>query len=37
MTEWERLVARIESATREVRVGIIGKYVSLPDAYLSVV
>jgi CTP synthase len=37
LTEWERLVARIESATREVRVGIIGKYVSLPDAYLSVV
>jgi CTP synthase len=37
LTEWERLVARIESATRQVRVGIIGKYVSLPDAYLSVV
>src|SRR5690606_28437127 len=37
LTEWERLVARIESATREVRIGIIGKYVSLPDAYLSVV
>jgi CTP synthase len=35
--EWERLVERIESATREARVGIIGKYVSLPDAYLSVV
>src|SRR4029453_5993787 len=27
----------VESATRSVRVGIIGKYVSLPDAYLSVV
>jgi CTP synthase len=37
LAEWERLVERIESATREVRVGIIGKYVSLPDAYLSVV
>jgi CTP synthase len=37
LTEWERLVARVESATRRVRVGIIGKYVSLPDAYLSVV
>ena len=35
--EWEVLVERIESATREVRIGIIGKYVSLPDAYLSVV
>jgi CTP synthase len=37
LTEWRRLVSRIESATRSVRVGIIGKYVSLPDAYLSVV
>jgi CTP synthase len=37
LTEWRRLVDRIESATRSVRVGIIGKYVSLPDAYLSVV
>jgi CTP synthase len=37
LTEWERLVERVESATRELRVGIIGKYVSLPDAYLSVV
>jgi CTP synthase len=37
LSEWERLVERVESATRSVRVGIIGKYVSLPDAYLSVV
>ena len=37
LAEWERLVARAESATRSVRIGIIGKYVSLPDAYLSVV
>jgi CTP synthase len=37
LTEWERLVERIEAATEIIRVGIIGKYVSLPDAYLSVV
>jgi CTP synthase len=37
LTEWERLMERIEAATETVRVGIIGKYVSLPDAYLSVV
>ncbi len=37
LREWEHLVARAESATRTVRIGIIGKYVSLPDAYLSVV
>ncbi len=37
LTEWRGLVTRIEAAVRPVRIGIIGKYVSLPDAYLSVV
>jgi CTP synthase len=37
LKEWELLVDRIESLERSVRVGIIGKYVSLQDAYLSVV
>ena len=37
LTEWEALVARVEAATRPVRIGLIGKYVNLPDAYLSVV
>src|SRR5690606_4484298 len=37
LAEWEALVERVEAATDPVRVGIIGKYVSLPDAYLSVV
>ena len=36
LSEWEILVDRIESADRPVRIGIIGKYVSLQDAYLSV-
>jgi len=34
---WQDLVARIRAAVTPVRIGIIGKYVSLPDAYLSVV
>ena len=34
---WRELVGRVESATTHVRIGLIGKYVSLPDAYLSVV
>jgi CTP synthase len=34
---WEQLVARMESATTPVRIGLIGKYIELPDAYLSVV
>jgi CTP synthase len=33
---WKELVNRIDSATREVTIGVIGKYVTLPDAYLSV-
>jgi len=37
LAEWTELVDRIEVAERTVRIGIIGKYVSLPDAYLSVV
>jgi CTP synthase len=37
LSGWERLVHQVEAATRPVRIGIIGKYVDLPDAYLSVV
>jgi CTP synthase len=37
LSSWEALVARVEAATRPVRIGLIGKYVNLPDAYLSVV
>ena len=37
LSEWEILVDRIETTERTIRVGVIGKYVSLHDAYLSVV
>jgi CTP synthase len=37
LSNWEALVNRVESVERPVRIGIIGKYVNLPDAYLSVV
>ncbi len=37
LTEWMELLAQVEAATRPVRIGLIGKYVSLIDAYLSVV
>ena len=37
LTDWERLVDQVDAAVRPVRIGIIGKYVDLPDAYLSVV
>ncbi|HTV12614.1 MAG TPA: CTP synthase [Acidimicrobiales bacterium] len=37
LSRWEALVQRAELASKPVRVGLIGKYVNLPDAYLSVV
>jgi CTP synthase len=37
LEQWTNLVHRVESATTPVRIGLIGKYVNLPDAYLSVV
>ncbi len=37
LSHWQALVRRVESATKPVRIGLIGKYVNLPDAYLSVV
>lgn len=36
MDEWRRMVERMKHPTYQVRVGIVGKYVQLPDAYLSV-
>jgi len=37
LTDWRALVERVQNASRTVRIGLVGKYVSLPDAYLSVV
>ncbi len=37
LDEWKALNRRVEAAPVPVRVGLIGKYVSLVDAYLSVV
>lgn len=37
LTEWTALVDRVAASTDEVRIGLVGKYVNLPDAYLSVV
>jgi CTP synthase len=37
LTGWKDLVERIDGSTETVKIGVIGKYVTLPDAYLSVV
>ena len=36
LTEWQNLVKRIHNLKKNVKVGIVGKYVALHDAYLSV-
>ncbi|MGH3651142.1 MAG: CTP synthase, partial [Acidimicrobiia bacterium] len=33
---WEAMVEKAKAATDEVTIGVVGKYVDLPDAYLSV-
>ena len=36
LSAWEEVVRRVHSTTKVLRIGVIGKYVSMPDAYLSV-
>ncbi|MEY3475998.1 MAG: synthase [Pseudomonadota bacterium] len=36
LAPWRELVARVDASTSPVRIGLIGKYVDLHDAYLSV-
>ncbi len=36
LTEWNELVTRIERRDKEVAIGLVGKYVQLHDAYLSI-
>jgi CTP synthase len=33
---WEEVARRVHTTTKTLRIGIIGKYVTMPDAYLSV-
>jgi CTP synthase len=37
LDDWRDLVRRVQAADQRVRIGLVGKYVNLPDAYLSVV
>lgn len=37
MSEWKQLVHKVTNLTKKTRVALVGKYVSLQDAYLSVV
>ena len=37
LSSWEKLVAQVDASVKPVKIGLIGKYVELQDAYLSVV
>jgi len=37
LSGWESVVSQVAATERAVRIGVVGKYVNLPDAYLSVV
>ena len=36
LDEWQKLVARIEAPKPAVKIAVVGKYVAMPDAYISV-
>lgn len=36
LTEWRNIVAKQKNLSKKVKIAIVGKYVELPDAYLSV-
>lgn len=36
LSEWKGLVERIKNLEGEVRIAVVGKYVDLPDAYISI-
>ena len=37
MTEWTALLEKVRNLSKKTKIGLVGKYVELQDAYLSVV
>ena len=37
LAEWQEIVRKVRNLNRQVTIGLVGKYVELPDAYLSIV
>jgi len=37
MTDWRTLVERVQTLSKTTKIALVGKYVELPDAYISVV
>jgi CTP synthase len=36
LRDWEEVARRVHTTTKTLRIGVVGKYVTMPDAYLSV-
>jgi len=36
LSQWQKIVDRMKQAKAEVTIGVVGKYVALPDAYISI-
>ncbi len=36
LAEWSRMVEKIKNPSHRVTIGVVGKYVALPDAYISI-
>src|SRR5699024_2948541 len=36
MTKWQSLLDKVENLSGEIKIALVGKYTSLPDAYISV-
>lgn len=36
MTEWKEMISKIYEANKKCLIGVVGKYVELPDAYISI-
>ncbi|MBP0979560.1 MAG: CTP synthase [Oscillospiraceae bacterium] len=37
LTRWEEIVKKLKTHTKAVKIAIVGKYVELPDSYLSII
>ena len=37
LTQWTKFLTKLQTATEIVRIGLVGKYVELPDAYKSII
>ncbi len=37
MVEWQELVSKVQNLSKQTTIALVGKYVELPDAYISVV